>query len=190
MGTAAPRERRESTSCPPPARHAAKGPPSPEGRTKVWKGKAALQKGERELHSSGTEKRVTHLSGLIINIVLWLRTELYKPLSYTRHAFVLLCVVPPKATLPERSDPARSRGGWLLASRLSWGGRREQRVRAAHSAAGTQACASTSRTALWLFRSLSKTSSKRKGRVGCSFFLHSTLLMPFFFSPPISQSFH
>lgn len=122
----------ESTSCLPGT---ATGPPSWAGRTKVCKAKAMLQKGEGEMCSSGTPKRVTRLSRLIINIILWPCTVLYNHLSNIRHALVLLQCASSQIrtawTLRPSPEPGR-----LLLSHTSHGASGEEPLAAPHSAAG------------------------------------------------------
>lgn len=78
-----------------------------ERRTKVCKG--TLQEGKGEEHSLGTGKRVAHLSGLIINIMLWLCAVLYNHLGSNRNVLVLR---PPRSMLHECSDQAQRQGGY------------------------------------------------------------------------------
>ena len=105
----------------------------------------------------------------------------------TRFSPASVCFLPNPHCLNTQTKP-RAKVAALIphVPRWKWGAAADS----PHSAAGTQACASKIRTALGLFRSLSKTSSKWKLRGGCSFFLHSTWLTPFFLSSSISQSFY
>lgn len=87
VGTAAPQESWEEH--PLPASHPAHGDGAAEPRTKVYKAKTTLQKGEGELCGLGMEKRATCLLRLIVNI-LWLCAVLYKHPADTRDILVLL----------------------------------------------------------------------------------------------------
>lgn len=156
-------------------------PPAEVGRTRVCKAKTTPQEREKEVPSLDTEKRLDHLQ---TDTTSRLHSVLYKHPSSTKHALVLLQHASSQThTTQTQTMPravacpiapmlgARNGGCWL------------------QYAAKTHTCASEVTTAPQLFGSLNHTSSKQKPRNGCSFFLRSTLLKPFFLSSSIFYSF-
>lgn len=138
----------------------------------------------RKKFPAWTQKRDSIISRLITDTASRLHAVLYKHPSSTKHALVLLQHASSQThTTQTQTMPravacpiapmlgARNGGCWL------------------QYAAKTHTCASEVTTAPQLFGSLNHTSSKQKPRNGCSFFLRSTLLKPFFLSSSIFYSF-